>query len=403
MKRFISFTLVFALLLIIPALNVSAINEKKDTTADTVVQIAEDYIAKNTRDMYLFEDNKANILTIQSISDILLSSNESVEDKLTFESQRSKLSLVDDKVSYYKYIRSAQDCIVKDFTQTYTVKDCYVENDTAFVTLKENLTWQYVDYHLPSAAEINYEVTLVCVNDNWYITSVLAPQEYFDQKYIIEDLEFDLDLQIEQFDCALSEETELYDSLEGQSVSYDSEKAMTRAHSYDINAAISYAQDWAMSRNDIFIDFGDVDCMNFASQCIYAGLGGSESSIETSYMDTSGSDKTERWYWNDYESWCSCSDFRNYINGDDAALNVDITEVAMGGELASWYTITGSIAHVDTVAGGHYGHAIVFTDYESPRLQDIYYCAHSTNRLNEKFSAYYADSPAYVIEPISLG
>ena len=44
---------------------------------------------------------------------------------------------------------------------------------------------------------------------------------------------------------------------------------------YDRNAAIAYAQKWAMTRNPEYYSFTDIggDCTNFASQCVYAGCG----------------------------------------------------------------------------------------------------------------------------------
>ena len=37
-------------------------------------------------------------------------------------------------------------------------------------------------------------------------------------------------------------------------------------------------------------------------------------------------------------------------------------------------------------------YAIFITDYESLLLKDLYFCAHTTDRLNEKYGVHYADS-----------
>ncbi len=44
---------------------------------------------------------------------------------------------------------------------------------------------------------------------------------------------------------------------------------------YDRNAAVSYAERWAKSRNPKYYSFTDIggDCTNFASQCVFAGCG----------------------------------------------------------------------------------------------------------------------------------
>ena len=44
---------------------------------------------------------------------------------------------------------------------------------------------------------------------------------------------------------------------------------------YDRGAAVAYAHRWAYSRNPAFYDYEEIggDCTNFASQCLYAGVG----------------------------------------------------------------------------------------------------------------------------------
>ena len=44
---------------------------------------------------------------------------------------------------------------------------------------------------------------------------------------------------------------------------------------YNRRAAVNYAHEWAFRRNPAFYDFSQLggDCTNFASQCLYAGVG----------------------------------------------------------------------------------------------------------------------------------
>lgn len=44
---------------------------------------------------------------------------------------------------------------------------------------------------------------------------------------------------------------------------------------YNREAAVAYAQKWALSRNPAYADFEEMggDCSNFISQCLYAGAG----------------------------------------------------------------------------------------------------------------------------------
>ncbi len=44
---------------------------------------------------------------------------------------------------------------------------------------------------------------------------------------------------------------------------------------FDVNAAIAYSNQWALSRNPRYYNFDKIggDCTNFISQCVYAGSG----------------------------------------------------------------------------------------------------------------------------------
>ncbi len=49
-----------------------------------------------------------------------------------------------------------------------------------------------------------------------------------------------------------------------------------RETGYRREAALQYAERWALGRNPRYLDFEKLggDCTNFASQCIYTGSGG---------------------------------------------------------------------------------------------------------------------------------
>lgn len=382
-------------------------SERPNDPAD----VAKQYISWATRNMYLYEENDLDSLSVTSISP-KMKSGEIVywgDNQVSSAEIAENIKLANDKVEYYKYVREAQDCIVNDFCQTYTVIDETVNGDIAIVKIEELLMWQYDDYYLPSGARIEYEVTLVNTGNSWFVAKVIAPNEYFDQKYIIGDTKFNLTEALGNFDAKMALEQEMYKTYLADLAENSADKvkplAASTSYSYDKDKAIAYARKWALGRNDGTGRFNayKYDCMNFASQCVYAGLGGSETTHDTEYMDKSGDEIDEKWYWNDGESWCSCSDFRKYVSNDESDsinLKTDIYEIKVGGQLSFWVDPTGSVAHVDSNVS--YGHAIFITDYESLLLKDLYFCAHTTDRLNEKYGVHYADSPAYIIVPLSL-
>jgi len=76
---------------------------------------------------------------------------------------------------------------------------------------------------------------------------------------------------------------------------------------YDRAAAVAYAHRWAFSRNPKYYDFEDLggDCTNYASQCLYAGVG------VMNFTPTFG------WYYISVENrapaWTGVEYFRNFL------------------------------------------------------------------------------------------
>ena len=66
---------------------------------------------------------------------------------------------------------------------------------------------------------------------------------------------------------------------------------------YNREAAIAYAREWALSRNPRFYDFEEVggDCTNFASQCLYAGVGVMNFTPDTGWYYRSQSNRAAAW------------------------------------------------------------------------------------------------------------
>lgn len=66
---------------------------------------------------------------------------------------------------------------------------------------------------------------------------------------------------------------------------------------YNRADAVSYARQWALSRNPAYYDFQSLggDCTNFASQCIYAGAKVMNTTPVTGWFYRSASDRTASW------------------------------------------------------------------------------------------------------------
>lgn len=80
---------------------------------------------------------------------------------------------------------------------------------------------------------------------------------------------------------------------------------------YDRSAAIAYAHKWAYGRNPAYYDYEEIggDCTNFASQCLYEGVG------IMNYMPTYG------WYYIDANrkapAWSGVQYFYNFMTREE--------------------------------------------------------------------------------------
>ena len=70
-----------------------------------------------------------------------------------------------------------------------------------------------------------------------------------------------------------------------------------RIISYDRPAVQAYAKKWAFSRNPEYFDFSRIggDCTNFASQCLYAGVGVMNATPDLGWFYRSVNDRAAAW------------------------------------------------------------------------------------------------------------
>lgn len=66
---------------------------------------------------------------------------------------------------------------------------------------------------------------------------------------------------------------------------------------YNRNAAVEYARQWAKSRNNTYYNFDGVggDCTNFASQCLFAGVGVMNYEKDIGWYYNSPADRAAAW------------------------------------------------------------------------------------------------------------
>ncbi len=66
---------------------------------------------------------------------------------------------------------------------------------------------------------------------------------------------------------------------------------------YDRDSAVEYAKRWAKKRNGAYMNFDGLggDCTNFASQCLFAGVGVMNYSRDVGWYYNSPSDRAAAW------------------------------------------------------------------------------------------------------------
>lgn len=146
---------------------------------------------------------------------------------------------------------------------------------------------------------------------------------------------------------------------------------------YDRDAAVAYAQKWALSSNPAYKDYGPWggDCTNFISQCVRAGK---------IPLDSSGRDDWLNWYWySDKErtpSWTSAEAFYLYLinNNSEHTQNYGIyARIASYNELDQ-----GDI--VQLVYEGKAYHTMIISKVllEDGYLLDYLICQHTAHLLD---------------------
>ena len=145
--------------------------------------------------------------------------------------------------------------------------------------------------------------------------------------------------------------------------------------SYNREKAVPYATRWALSRNPAFYDFSDLggDCTNFASQCIYAGIG------EMNYTPVFG------WYYISLNSrapaWTGVNElYRFLINNEGAGPRgtvVGLDGIEPGDIIQLQFNDTDSFDHSPVV---------IDAGRKTPRT--ILIAAHSNDSLNRPLSTY---------------
>lgn len=389
---------------------------EKSSSKSAIINLVEKYLESSANDSFMYQSNDlvsntVDALTIQQKKDIALDSDILHQIKSILPSENneplikdSSLKPYQNKTEYFKHVRQKQGISRRDFSVDYQFNKVDIQGTFAKATVSELISFYYSDCDEPTYIGTEYEVYLVNIEDHWYIYDMYSDDE---SDSLFKDENFNLDKALQEYDSISEYPTDgITQEVDGRICALQSNVTNYRAFNRESAARYAYTYTTGGSTNQtsyynsLFNSY-NADCQNFASQCVWAGFGGDNTSSSISGavipMDNVG---TNRWYANPtatYWAWTACSYFRNYISSSssssDTRVFADIYDVAGNVNSFSGLPIypvemIGSVMHVYGSYGA-YDHAIVITNVTGNTRNDVYFCAHTSHRKNAKLSDFW--------------
>jgi len=144
---------------------------------------------------------------------------------------------------------------------------------------------------------------------------------------------------------------------------------------YNRNAAIAYANRWALSRNPDFYDYSQIggDCTSFVSQCVYAGSGVMNYTPDFGWYYINANDKSP--------SWTGVQFFYDFMT-----TNQGIGPFAEQRPLYALFP--GDVIQLANESGSFYHSLFLLSVRRTPRGRRYYVASHSQDALNRNLSSY---------------
>jgi hypothetical protein len=389
---------------------------EKSSPESAITNLVEKYLESSAYNSFMYKSNDLvsntiDALTTQQKKDVSLGSDVSSQITSILPSD-TKASLLQDsslkphqnKTEYFKHVRQKQGISRRDFSVDYQFNKVDIQGTFAKANVSELISFYYSDCDEPTYIGTEYEVYLINIDDQWYIYDMSSDDE---QDCVFEDKDFDLTEALKEYDSITEYSTDgITQEVNGRICALQS--SVTNYRTYNKESAARYAYTYTTSGSanqtsyyNLLFNSYNADCQNFASQCVWAGFGGDNTSSSISGtlipMDNVG---TNRWYANPaatYWAWTACSYFRNYISSSssssDTRMLADIYDIAGNVNSFSGLPIypaelIGSVMHVYG-SNGAYDHAIIITNVTGSTRSDIYFCAHTSHRKNAKLSDFW--------------
>lgn len=384
-------------------------DESDNTIPETILTVEQPQIALQSASASVALSDSAKEFIESESADVLESLGRS---SVTAANMVEDLQTMENYILYRSHIFEDMDIAFTSFDVDYYFDDVAVDGDYAVAKVYESLVYQYTDSPDESSELNYYYVVLKNVNDSWYVADVVSDDvpylTFLDDGLTAAEA-------IAGYDAAI----EVENTAVGLPI-------MTAATSndigYGVNNAVNYALMYTTTKDNPVEDGGqgttstptfknerfqwfNADCMNFASQCVWAGFGGSNnySHVANKYgMDASGS---YTWWCtrnDNVSSWSSCSAFYNYIRNSNGStekgLQGDIVETPYNSSTIDWnYGYSDLVGSVMQVRGkdnyGNYvscAHAVFVNAANSFDRSDIFICCYNSCKKNVKLGTYWS-------------
>lgn len=428
MKKILSLSLVTLILFGTISTSAVAVNAQANTLEITsVVETFLQNYAEYTRINEPVELTRNTVLDA-SVPMVLLENQPFVlsSGDATLTDIQNNIAFLEEKAMYFKEARKMQGITRTDLSLDYDFKNITINDNSAFVEVSELASFFYTGETQQTFIEKVYNVDLINIGGQWLVADV-TDNEWFDATFK-EEPTFSAQTELLNLENSLLfPQSSVVEQVGGDvltpmtvgtyQIPYNGENAAAYAYTYTRqNTGGSGWQDYYNPNFAEWKSTDSADCMNFASQCMYAGFSGdgAEEAIDA-HKQPMDADGTYMWYSctrntdnknnNSTASWRSCMNFRNYLtgkmDGSGTTGSNAATDIGMKGQrlsIASGAAISGTTAnslvgalgHVYSSTGDVYGHAIILTDATALTRDKIYYSAHTGDtkyaKLGDEFT-----------------
>lgn len=320
----------------------------------------------------------------------------------------------------YKLVRSTNKILREEFSATYVECGTNIEGDFAVVDLYEQINFKYTDCTSPSFIGVRYSVYLYDNGTDWIIYDLKSNSS--SDLFLTTDYELssilDSTLSVSAIEKPESNEASFADVLQVNETEDTSDTFQYVPYSFI--AADYYASSFTQNSttngayyNDLFTNYNSLggDCMNFVSQCVWAGFGGNVDATSISnghMMDTTGS----TWYHKSSDNrsnWTAPRDFWNYINASTSSPDTEDRIMVDETTLANTYSISTlnpnsfvsdgicklNGAVLIEYSSGNYPHAVLINSAGGNDASGIYISGHNDDCYNVKLTDMYFSSQQF--------